>query len=507
MKLSLIPLALIGTTVLSSPLVTAASMDRPNVLFISIDDLNDWIEPLGGHPQAKTPEITKFSEESVLFTRNYCPSPGCNPSRTATMTGYQPFTSGMYSNYQDWRMVLPDAVTLGETFRNNGYYSAGAGKIFHYSQVAPKCWDDYFPSMTEPMPSYQRPTTGKPASMPNFPGMYPEFDWGPIDLPDEETGDAKCVDWIANQLSRKHEKPFFLGCGIYRPHLPWFVPKKYFDLFPLESIQLPEVREDDHDDLGTRAKEIVTRAGNYHSHVVAAGQWKKAVQGYLASIAYADAMLGRLLDALAKSEYADNTIVVVWSDHGWQLGEKKHWRKFSLWDNVARSPMMIRVPTGGKVLPNGSANGVPCKRPTSLVDIYPTLLELCGLPARPDLDGHSLVPLLRDPATAWDYPAITTYEFSEFAISTDRYRYIRYLDDSEELYDLETDPNEWNNLANQEQLAETKARLAAMIPTKVAPFPKETLQEHNGPHSVHTYTSKEDYQINHEKVESPSDTN
>ncbi|MEP4076716.1 sulfatase [Haloferula sp.] len=465
---------------------------RPNVLFVSIDDLNDWIEPLGGHPQVQTPHLKRLAAQSVNFTRNYCPSPGCNPSRSAVMTGRSPATSGMYSNYQDWRKVMPDAVTIGEHFRNNGYFSAGAGKIFHYTQVAPKCWDDYFPSIEKPMPDFHYPKPGKTVNMPKFKGMYGDFDWAPIPLQDEETGDGKCVDWITKQLSRSHDKPFFLACGIYRPHLPWYVPQEYFDLYPLDTIQLPEAPHGDLDDLGERAHEIATRGGDYHKHVTEAGQWKQAVQGYLASISFADAMLGQLLDALEKSPYADNTIVVVWSDHGWQLGDKQHWRKFALWDQTVRCVLMMKVPKGTPALANGTATGSDCQRVTSLIDIYPTLVELCGLSSRSDLDGNSLVPLLKNPASPWDHPAITAYNFSEFAITTERWRYIRYIDDSDELYDFKNDPDERHNLTNNEQSATTKARLAKLIPQDPAPLRTETLIALQ-PHHVHPFQSKEDY--------------
>jgi arylsulfatase A-like enzyme len=217
--------------------------------------------------------------------------------------------------------------------------------------------------------------------------------------------------------------------------VPWYVPQKYFDLHPLESVKLPKVLENDRDDLGPRGRELADRAGGYHRHVIAAGQWKKAIQGYLASVSYADAMLGRLLDALGNSPHGKNTIVVLWSDHGWQLGEKQHWRKFSLWDNVARCPLFIRDTSGTNA-------GQRCDRVTSLIDISPTLLELCGLPPRNDLDGRSLVPLIHKPDAKWDYPALTSYDITEFAVSTERWRYIRYIDDTEELYDLVNDPEE-----------------------------------------------------------------
>lgn len=318
---------------------------KPNVLFISVDDLNDWIEPLGGHPQARTPNFNRLASEAVTFTHNYCPSPGCNPSRSAVMTGYHPATTGMYSNYQDWRKAIPEAITLGQYFRKNGYYSAGAGKIFHYSQVDLKGWDDYFPSIEDPMPEQHYPSPEETINMPKFKGMYGDFDWAPLSLSDEETADAKSVAWISDQLHTEHDKPFFLACGIYRPHLPWYVPQKYFDLYPLDKVQLPKLLEDDQKDLSQRALDIVERGNDYHANVIAAGQWKKAVQGYLASISYADAMLGNLLDALAKSPYSNNTIIILWSDHGWQLGEKKHWRKFAMWENVARCPLIAKNST------------------------------------------------------------------------------------------------------------------------------------------------------------------
>ncbi|RLC16564.1 MAG: hypothetical protein DRJ29_06360 [Bacteroidetes bacterium] len=227
--------------------------------------------------------------------------------------------------------------------------------------------------------------------------MYGMFDWGPLTITDEETGDFETVNYISRQLQKTHDKPFFLAAGIYRPHLPWHVPQKYFDRFPLDSIKMPDTYENDLSDLGPVAKEIITRGGNYHKHVIEADQWKKAVQGYLASIAFADEMVGRLLHALERSAYADNTIVVIWSDHGWQLGEKMHWRKFALWENVIRTVMMMRVPGNLEKLPAGSAKGVATTNLTSLLDIYPTLVDLCNLPERDDFDGISLISMLAKP--------------------------------------------------------------------------------------------------------------
>jgi arylsulfatase A-like enzyme len=464
-------------------------LGQVNVLFISVDDLNDWIEPLGGHSQAKTPNLKRFADQSVCFTHNYCASASCNPSRTALLTGIHCYNSGLYSNYQRWREVLPDAVTLPRYFADNGYWSAGAGKIFHGAD--PQSWDDYFPSKERTMPRYHIPKHGETINMPAFPDMYMAFDWAPLEIPDEKTGDFQSVNWVIQQLETEHEKPFFLGCGIYRPHVPWYVPQKYFDMFPIESVRLPKVLENDLDDVGERAREIAHRAGNYHKHVLDADQWRSAVQGYLASIAYADEMVGKVLDALAKSAYAQNTIVVLWSDHGWQLGEKEHWRKFALWENVVKDVLMIKVPRRTIGLPEGSKDGIRCDRITSLMDIYPTLINLCGLPPKEGLDGHSLVPLLRNPDAEWTYPAISTYDYSEFSIRTEQWRYTRYIDDSEELYDHETDPEEWTNLAYKPGYKEIKERLAKHLPTNPAPVVETSYKL--APHHIPPLRSKEEY--------------
>ena len=469
----------------------APSLEQPHVLFISVDDLNDWIEPLGGHPQAITPNLKRFASQSVNFTHNFCASPSCNPSRTALLTGIHCYNSGMYSNYQYWREVLPDAVTLPKYFSDNGYWAAGAGKIFHNNMPDPQSWDDYFPSKERHMPRYFYPKRGQTVNMPAFPDMYGDFDWSPIEIPDEETGDFKSVDWVIRQLQKEHSKSFFLACGIYRPHVPWYVPQKYFDLFPVDSVRLPKVLENDLDDVGERARELAYRAGRYHKHVVEAGEWTNAVQGYLASIAYADAMFGRLLDALESSPYAENTIVVLWSDHGWQLGEKEHWRKFALWENVLQSVLMIKAPQGCPGLPQGSADGKRCARITSLMDIFPTLIDLCGLPSKEDLDGRSLVPLLKNPNFRWDHPAITTYDYSEFSIRTERWRYTRYIDDSEELYDHRKDPEEWKNLALNPDYQEIIRSLSRHIPRNPAPVVETSYQL--APHHIPPLKSKEEY--------------
>lgn len=458
-------------------------MTPPNVLFISIDDLNDWVEPLGGHPQAETPNLSRLAAEGVNFAHAYTASPACNPSRMALLSGRHTYRTGMYSNYQDWKVVMPDVVTLPQFFSARGYWAGGAGKIFHNGQPYPEAWDEYFPSKEKHMPDYFYPSPGETVNMPAFEHMYGDFDWAPLDLPVEETGDYRSVSWALDQLARDRDKPFFLAVGIYRPHVPWYVPKEFFDKHPLESVRLPEVADNDLEDVPGRGRNIASRAGNYHKHVVEAGKWQEAVQGYLASISYADAMLGRLLDGLEQSAYADNTIVVLWSDHGWQLGEKQHWRKFALWENVARVVLMMRVPAGlSEALPEGTPRGGQVERIVSLVDIFPTLADLAGIPAPGYLDGNSLVPLLENPGTEWEYPAITTYDYDEFSVRTENFRYIRYIDGGEELYDHRNDPEEWINRAYDPEYAATKAEMAALIPKDAVPLgPTIELMPHHTP--------------------------
>jgi arylsulfatase A-like enzyme len=433
---------------------TAQGQQRPNVLFIAVDDLNDWVGCLGGHPDVKTPNIDRLASKGVLFTRAYCAAPSCNPSRSAMMTGIRPSTSGVYENKQPMRQstVLKDAVTMPQHFAAHGYRVVGGGKIYHGSFPDPQSWQEYFPSQERnqppnPVPE-KRPANGMPRTA--------HFDWSPLDVPDSEMGDSKTADWAIGELNKKHDKPFFLACGFYRPHLPWYVPRKYFDLYPADKIALPNVKDDDLDDVPTVGRNYATRSGD-HKKVIEHGQWRKAVQGYLASISFADACVGRVIDALEKSAHARNTIVVLWSDHGWSLGEKLHWRKFALWEEATRNVLIMSAP--------GVTNpGTKCDRTIDSIHIYPTMNELCGLKPKSDLEGKSFAALLKNPAGKWDMPAITTYERNNHSVRSERWRYIRYRDGGEELYDHINDELEWTNLAPKPEFAEVKAEHAKWLP-------------------------------------------
>ncbi|UCD30744.1 MAG: sulfatase [Planctomycetota bacterium] len=432
---------------------TAGKTNRPNVLFIAIDDLNDWIEDLGGYPGVKTPNLNRLARRGVLFTHSYCSAPACNPSRASLMTGIRPSTSGVYHNGQPWRPAMPNAVTLTQHFMANGYRVAGGGKIFHMSLNEPESFHYYHPYQPSPVPEV-RPLNGITTG-----GQ--QFDWGPIDVPDEAMGDWKLAQWGCNYLRQKHNQSFFLAVGFIKPHLPWYVPRKYFDLYPLSKIRLPAVKEDDLDDIPEIGQKIANPQRD-HKAVLETNNWEKAVQAYLATISFVDACLGKLLDALDQSPYANNTIVILWSDHGWHLGEKLHWRKFALWEEATRMPFMIVAP--GLAKPNSR-----CQRTVSLLDIYPTMIELCGLPLKKNLEGKSLVPLLKHPNAPWDRPVVTTHGRNNHAVRSERWRYIRYQDGSEELYDHKNDPMEWTNLADKSRFASIKKKLAKWLPETNAP--------------------------------------
>jgi arylsulfatase A-like enzyme len=459
-----------------------AAQQRPNILFIAIDDLNDWIGCLGGHPQTITPNLDRLAASGVLFSNAHCPGAACNPSRSAIMTGRSPHRSGLYENGQKMREVMPDAELLPQHFRSNGYWAAGSGKLLHYF-IDARSWDKYFPAKEteDPFPRTLYPEK-RPVSLPKGgPWQYVETDWAALDATDEEYGGDWLVSkWIGEQLGREHDKPFFLACGIYRPHEPWFVPKQYFEPFPLESIQLPPgYREDDLDDLPSAGKRM--GPNRYFEHIRQQDQWKQGIQGYLASIHFADAMLGRVLDALENGPHNDNTIVVLWSDHGWHLGEKQHWQKFTAWRAVTRVPLMVRVPQhAAPGLMVGTKAGTVCDRPVNLLSLYPTLTELAGLPAKGGNDASSLVPLLKDADARWDHVSVTHLGTpGSYGLSAEDWRYIHYANDDEELYHIADDPYEWSNLAQvpdhvkklEELRAKAPREFAALVTPKIESLP------------------------------------
>ncbi len=464
MSLGRLAVLILGTCCL------AAAADKPDVLFIVVDDLNDWVGVLGGHPQAKTPNIDRLAQRGMLFANAHAAAPSCNPSRAALLFGMRPSTTGVYGNIELWRdsQAIRGKPSLPQLFRRNGYETAGGGKIFHAhtyfeegfrGQPQPEAWDDAFPSPDRQLPAELRPRGWPVNGNPGF--IFSLFDWAGLDVDDDRTGDGQVVSWAERKLAQPHEKPLFLAVGIYRPHLPWYVPSRYFDQHPLADVELPATLPDDRVDLPVIAWQDVS--AGIQPWLERTRQWPNAVQGYLASVAFADAMVGRLLAALEKSPRAENTIIVLWSDHGFHLGEKRRWRKFTLWEDSTHVPLIV-------VAPGVTKAGSKTNKPVSLLDVYPTLAALTGLPVADHLEGDSLMPLLRDPRSSWEHAAVTTWLYGNHAVRTENWRYIRYVDGSEELYDHRNDPHEWRNLAGQPELAARKAELAARMPkTNVPP--------------------------------------
>jgi arylsulfatase A-like enzyme len=430
----------------------AATPQKPNVLFIAVDDLRDWVGYFGHNPQSKTPNYDRLAKMGTSFTRAYCASPVCNPSRAALMSGMRPSTTGVYENNIDFRPIIPPEKMLTTAFRNAGYYVHGSGKIYHEAYRRRSEWDDYL----EKEGGYPKVPAGQSDGVGGI-------KFAKLDCKDQEIPDWAIADYGIASLQKKHDKPFFLAVGFHKPHMPWNVPRKWFDLFPLESIKLPPYLENDLDDIPPAGIKMAHPETD-HVPMLKSGRWKEAIQAYLATIAYCDMNLGRLLDALEKSAYKDNTIICLWGDHGWHLGEKHHWRKFTLWEEATRSPLIWVVP--GMTKPN-----TICERTVDFMSIYPTLTDLCGIPTPSHNEGVSLRSLLANPRAPWDKAGVTTYRYKNHTARTADWRYIRYANGDEELYDETKDPNEWTNLAAKPEFAAKKAEMAKFLPPKDVPDP------------------------------------
>jgi iduronate 2-sulfatase len=514
------------------------SSDKPNVLLIVCDDLNDYVETLGGHPQTKTPHIRKLIESGVSFTQAHCNIPICNPSRASFATGIYPHTSQQFG-FEDWdkNEILKNSRTMMDHFGKNGYHTLGTGKVMHNrdqqewkelghpSDYGPFLYDgkERIPNLSVPPPFRDdfgiidgnfgplENVTDKKSSNTEKNYSWMTGSWRKqramkynSDDDRDPTGDELNAQWAVKRLRElaqsKKQKPFFMGVGFVRPHTPLIVPKKYFDRFPLESIELPKILKADADDTfkHTVASKEDDRSGDrgakmFDSLVASYGgdrglALKKFIQAYLASVASVDDLMGEILQALKETGLDKNTIVIFTSDHGWGNGEKDYLYKNSLWQESTRVPLIIRAP-------GFSVNGKKCEQPVSLVDLYPTLLDLCDLPSntmkndkgRP-LDGFSLKPLLQNPETGkWDGPdyAITAlykwaqyYDpaFQNYSLRFKDWRYIRYENGKEELYHTVKDDHEWNNLAQnkkfEKKLAEFRTQLLSIIPKSIPEKPK-----------------------------------
>lgn len=445
---------------------SALAADKPNILFIAIDDLNDWVEPLGGHPDAKTPNMQRLAERGTTFLNAHCQSPLCNPSRTSLLSGLRPTTTGVYA-LEPWFRVMPkyaDHVTLPQYLKQNGYRTLSTGKIYHGGNGRGKNdteFDELGPA-----------ASGKPypaKKLVNTPQPHPLVDWGTFPHKDEDKGDAIVANWAVEKLKSDPlpAEPFFLSVGFFLPHVPCYATQKWFDLYPEASTRLPPMLANDRDDTPRSSWYIHWKLPEPRlKFLEEAGETLNITRSYLACVSFVDHQVGRLLDALDASGVADNTIIVLWSDHGFHLGEKQITGKNTLWDRGTRVPLIFAGP--------GISENSKTKRPAELLDIYPTLLELAGLPANPVNEGISLVPQLQDPLAERLRPAMTSHGPGNHAVRTENWRYIRYADGSEELYDMVNDPNEWTNIADSQNATHVKikADLAKWMPKDdAAPAP------------------------------------
>ena len=424
---------------------------RPNVLFIAVDDLNDWVGCLGGNPDAQTPNLDRLAQQSVLFSNAHCQVALCNASRESMMTGMYASTTGIYGNsLKRTTPAYTNAKHMPVWFGDNGYRTMCMGKIYHKDHGDRSRWDEIGPKTKRwgPVPPNGRQFTerfGKDAK--------DSLAWAALDIEVGGMPDEKIAAWGIDKLNRNYDQPFFLALGFYKPHVPMTAPKRYFDQFDRESLTLPEILENDLDDVPEigrrwvldRQKIIAEEAVKRYSPTYR----RELVHAYHACVALVDDCVGQVLDQLDNSPYADNTIVVLCSDHGWHLGEKNHWRKWMPWEESTRSLLIVRAP-------KAAGNGGVSERTVGLIDIYPTLADLCKLEAPSNLQGESFGALLQNPDSAWERPALTSTTKGNHTVRSDRWRYIRYSDGSEELYDHENDPNEWHNIADDPKMKSIK---------------------------------------------------
>jgi arylsulfatase A-like enzyme len=434
-----------------------AKSTKPNVLFIAIDDLNDWVGFLDGHPQAKTPHMDALAKRGRNFINAHCAVPVCSASRASVMSGIAATTHGSYElgpRYEELP-ALRDVPTIQRYFRNHGYTTLSGGKILHHDFKG-RLANDIDRSLGRKRSPRPRKPMNRPA---NWSGAW---DWGAYPEQDAKMADIELAQNAAKALKEDFEQPFFMSVGFFRPHVPLFVPPKWFELYDADKVVLPKNPRTDLDDLPKNFLSINNYAvAPTHAEVVKSQSQRSLTHAYLASVSFVDHCVGIVLDALKSSPHAKNTLVVLWSDHGFHLGEKQHWAKRTLWEESTRVPLLIAGP--------GIQAGKPCKEPASLLDLYPTLVELCNLPKASHLEGLSLVPQLRDPVQSRKNPAITSSYFGNHSIRSRDWRLISYEDGAKELYDHRTDPDEFHNLSNDPNYKEIITELSQWLPKKASP--------------------------------------
>lgn len=541
--------AMVLCLALLSSVCLEVAAEPPNVIFIICDDLNDYVEGFGGHPDAITPHMARLAASGVRFTQAHCAIPICGPSRAALFTGVYPHHSGCYGFTRwDTYPVLKNSRTLMDHFRANGYRTLGTGKLMHH--VVRQEWQqfgnraDYGPfafangeKVAHPdVPAPFRDIGAVDGSFGPFvnlsqrttpdgdPVRWQNGGWGnsarPLRVdsqtdrdqtPDERNGDW-AVENIRTLAARRQQQPFFLGVGFIRPHTPLIVPQRFFDMFPLQEVDLPNIRPHDVDDTfarsvrglpngrepeSSRSEDMGSRLFQrlVQSYPTQDEGLRRFIQAYLASVTSVDEQIGRILDAVEDTPLAANTIIILTSDHGWGMGEKDYLYKNSLWQESTNVPLIIRAPG---LAPADSV----CDTPVSLIDLYPTLVDVCQLQGNTPksdighpLDGHSLKPLLVNPAAGqWTGPAealTALYKWrmryipaqESYSLRSKLWRYIRYENGKEELYDVIRDPHEWTNLAgdaaHEQTLTRLRQRLLSRIPAADAVPPQPAWRPNN----------------------------
>ena len=435
----------------------ADAQDNPNIVMICVDDLNDLTGFLGGHPEALTPHMDALAKRGRNFVNAHCAVPVCSCSRASVMSGLAATTHGSYEigpRYEELP-ALRNIPTIQRYFKDNGYLTLEGGKVLHHGFGGRLAGD-----IDRSLGRMRSPRPRKPMNRPS--DWSSAWDWGAHPATDAEMADYQLAKNAAEVLKEDFDKPFFMTVGFFRPHVPLYVPQKWFDLYEVDSFTLPRSPKSDLEDL---PKNFLT-INNYavaptHAEVVNNGKQRSLTQAYLASISFVDHCVGVVLDSLKSSPHANNTLIVLWSDHGFHLGEKEHWAKRTLWEESTRVPLLFAGP--------GIKPDKVCAESASLLDIYPTLIELCGLPANSHLEGVSLVPQLKDPTTARDRPVITSSYFGNHSIRTRDWRLIVYEDGAEELYDHRNDSNEFHNLAGDPIHKATRDQLVRWLPDKATP--------------------------------------
>ncbi len=460
---------LIALVALLFCLLPSQAAPKLNVLFIAVDDMNNDLACYGNEI-VKSPNIDGLAKRGVKFERAYCQFPLCSPSRTSLMTGLRPDSTRTFDLQYRFRQGLPNVVTLSQLFKNNGYYAARVGKIYHYGNpgdIGTSGLDDAASWQEVVNPAGRDKTTLEPDIIHLSKGGLGSS----ISLladktgKDEEHTDGKVATETIRLLEAHKDKPFFIAAGFYKPHCPYIAPQKYFDLYPLDKITLPEIADNFRD---TVPKPALASTSPWPYLGVTPDEARQGKQAYYAAISFVDAQIGRIVDSLDRLGLRDNTVIVFWSDHGYHLGEHGLWQKQSCFEESARVPLIIAPP-------KLKTAGQTCPRTVELLDMYPTLADLAGLKAPQDLQGASLRPLLRNPQAAWNRAAYTQVQrggFPGHSVRTQRWRYTEWDFGAKgvELYDHDSDPHELKNLADDPQFAAVRAEMQTLLKT-IHPVP------------------------------------